>query len=469
MTAIRTDDGNSRDHWVPQFYLRRWITGPEKKLSAFWRESGRERHSRCSPRAVLSENHLYSVYGVDGTFMHGESLVFKDIDNAAAPAFEYLADGNWRELPQQHVESLYHFIHTLAPRSRGMRERFIRRDEHLQLEMVGSLRKMGLPRADEEVRQYWSQFVSPRDRAVWQMLLIARFDDAWKRFFNDITLYVYEIGDIDAEFFTSDAPLCSRPSIDAEDAIHVFPLSPKRCIVASHDPANVTKLCGVPLPIFVSFINLLTLTQADTAIARDRRYERESFKFLGASVNRNYCLNAKEEIFQEKLRIGVGPEVKIIYGSESADELLLYKTRREAFTAGIQGCAWLSNEPYQSLRPIGPCEQLILSTRDWYLDASSRRDAYEIGRGLSYVFFQLDKWNQPLEIALELRKRLRAHSVRFVRETHQKGESTLYGLNEVLSEFGRITAEALRHIYYDPSNHWREVWLYVKQGFAQTA
>ena len=138
-------------------------------------------------------------------------------------------------------------------------------------------------------------------------------------------------------------------------------------MVASHDPANVAKLCGAPLPIFVSVINLGTLTRANTAIARDRRYEREIFEFLGASVNRNYCLNANKEIFQEKLRIGVGLEVKIIYGSESADELLLYKTRREAFTAGIQGCAWLSNEPYQSLRPIGPCEQLILSTRDWYL------------------------------------------------------------------------------------------------------
>lgn len=469
MTAIRTDDGNSRDHWVPQFYLRRWITGPEKKLSAFWRESGRERHSRCSPRAVLAENHLYSVYGVDGAFVHGESLSFKDIDNAAAPAFEYLADGNWRELPQQYVEPFYHFLYTLASRSRHMRESFIQWDERSQAEVIGSLRKMGLSRVDEEVRRFWSLFGSPRDRAALQMLLIARFGDAWKRFFNDIPLHVYEIGDVDAEFFTSDEPLCSRPSIDAEGAIHVFPLSPKRCMVASHDPANVAKLCGAPLPIFVSVINLGTLTRANTAIARDRRYESEIFKFLGASVNRNYCLNANEEIFQEKLRIGVGPEVKIIYGSESADELLLYKTRREAFTAGIQGCAWLSNEPYQSLRPIGPCEQLILSTRDWYLDASSRRDTYEIGRGLSYLFFQLDKWNQPLEIALEIRKLLWAHSVRCVRETSQKGENTPYGLNEVLSEFGRITAEALRQIYHDPSNHRREVWLYVKQGFAQTA
>jgi hypothetical protein len=132
--------------------------------------------------------------------MHGESLVFKDIDNAAAPAFEYLADGNWRELPQQHVESLYHFIYTLAPRSRGMRERFIRGDEHLQLEVVGSLRKMGLPQVEETVRQFWSQFASPRDRAALGMLLIAKFGDAWKRFFYDIPLHVYEIGNVDAEF-----------------------------------------------------------------------------------------------------------------------------------------------------------------------------------------------------------------------------------------------------------------------------
>jgi len=114
MTAIRTDDGNSMDHWVPQFYLRRWITGSEKKLSAFWRESGRERHSRCSPRAVLSESHFYSVYGVHGAFIHGESLIFKDIDNAAAPAFEYLADGNWRKLPQQHVAPFYHCTKRVA-------------------------------------------------------------------------------------------------------------------------------------------------------------------------------------------------------------------------------------------------------------------------------------------------------------------------------------------------------------------
>ena len=177
-----------------------------------------------------------------------------------------------------------------------MRESFIQWDERSQSEVIGSLRKMSLPRVNEEVRQFWSQFASPRDRAAFQMLLIARFGDSWKSFFNDIPFYVYEIGDVDAEFFTSDAPLCSRPSIDAEDAIHVFPLSPKRCMVASHDPTNVTKLCGAPLPIFVSVINLVTLTRANTAIACDRRYEREIFKFLGASVNRNYCLNAKEEI-----------------------------------------------------------------------------------------------------------------------------------------------------------------------------
>jgi hypothetical protein len=463
MTALGTDDGKSGDHWVPQFYLRRWITGPEKKLSAFWSESSRERHARCSPRAVLSENHLYSVYNIDGEFIHGESLIFQEIDNAAAPAFEYLADGNWRELPDHIGPPLYRFIYTLEPRSRHMRERFIQGDERSQSEQIGTFRKMGFQDAEERVHQFWSMFASPRDRAAFQMLAIARFSDSWQRFFDNIPLYVYDIGDVDAEFFTSDAPLHSNPSVDAEDAIHIFPLSPKRCMVASHDPANLSKLCGMSPLLFVSVINLQTLSRANTAIARDRRYEREIFKFLGASVNPNYCSNAVEAIFQEKLRIGVGPEVKIIYGSESEDEILLYKTSREAFAAGIQGCAWLSSEPSQSRRPIGPCEQLILSTRDWYLDASSRRDAYEIGCGLSYLFFQLDKWNQPIEIALELRKRLWAHSVRFVHETRHKGENIPYGLNEVLSEFSRIAAEALKQIYYDPSNHSREVWQYVNQ------
>ena len=84
-----------------------------------------------------------------------------------------------------------------------------------------------------------------------------------------------------------------------------------------------------------------------------------------------------------------------------------------------------------------------MSTSDWYLDASSKRDAYEIGCGLSYVFFQLDVWKQPLEIALKIRKELRVYSVRFVRETRQKGENRPYGLNEVLSEFSRIVAQLI--------------------------
>jgi hypothetical protein len=212
---------------------------------------------------------------------------------------------------------------------------------------------------------------------------------------------------------------------------------------------------------------LCTLRRANTAIARDRRYEREIFKFLGASVNRDYCLNANNEIFQGKLRIGVGPEVKVIYGRDT-EELSPYKTHRAAFTAGIRGCDWLGTEPNRSLRPIGPCEQLVLSTSDWYLDASSKRDAYEVGCGLRYVFFELDVWRQPLEVALKIRKELRLHSVRFVRETRQKGENRPYGLNEVLSAFGQIVANDLKQIYDDPSDHSCEVWQYVRKCSALT-
>src|SRR5215510_11753067 len=66
--------------------------------------------------------------------------------------------------------------------------------------MIGMIHEMGFPDAEEEVGQFWSLFASPCDLAAFQMLLIARFGEAWKRFFYDIPLHVYEIGDVDAEF-----------------------------------------------------------------------------------------------------------------------------------------------------------------------------------------------------------------------------------------------------------------------------
>jgi hypothetical protein len=150
-------------------------------------------------------------------------------------------------------------------------------------------------------------------------------------------LYVYDIGDLDAEFFMSDATLYGHLSINAEDAIHIFPISPNRCVVASYDPENISKLYGMSPPIFISIINSYTQSRANTSIAHDWRYECEIFKFFGTLVNHNYYLNAIEEIFQGKLRIGVGPEAKIIYGRDT-EALSPYKTHRQAFAAGIRGC-----------------------------------------------------------------------------------------------------------------------------------
>src|SRR5919109_5523302 len=93
------------------------------------------------------------------------NLIFQEIDNAAAPAFEYLADGNWRELPQEFGPPLYRFIYTLQPRSKDMREIFIQGDERSRSEQISTFRKMGFPDADERVHELWNLFASARDRA----------------------------------------------------------------------------------------------------------------------------------------------------------------------------------------------------------------------------------------------------------------------------------------------------------------
>jgi hypothetical protein len=110
-------------------------------------------------------------------------------------------------LPQEFGPPLYRFIYTLQPRSKDMREIFIQGDERSRSEQISTFHKMGFPDADEKVHEFWNLFASAQDRAAFQILLIAKLSDAWNQFFDNILLYVYDIGDVDAEFFTSNAPL----------------------------------------------------------------------------------------------------------------------------------------------------------------------------------------------------------------------------------------------------------------------
>lgn len=184
--------------------------------------------------------------------------------------------------------------------------------------------------------------------------------------------------------------------------------------------------CGAPRAIFASVVNLRTLSHANTAIARNDRYKADIFNFLGAEVNPDYCVRAVNRIFEGELGIGVGENVSADFRHEDPDESG-YRTRKEAFCAGIDGANWKDSREFRSPRLPVPCEQLMLETRDWSLQNSSYRDAYELGRGLSYLFFQLDTWGQPLEVAEDLRKRLRHHSVHHVTEGHRQGVKARYG------------------------------------------
>lgn len=48
-------------HYVPQFYLRKWVTGADKRLWCCRVEGGRVLHSRVAPKSTASELDLYRV------------------------------------------------------------------------------------------------------------------------------------------------------------------------------------------------------------------------------------------------------------------------------------------------------------------------------------------------------------------------------------------------------------------------
>jgi hypothetical protein len=427
-----------------------------------WRQGKIEHTSPCSTKRVLSEDHLYTIYGEDGSLvLHGETKVFQDIDNDASEALRWLADRDWREMPDATAEPFYRFIHTLAPRSQRMRDDFLKKDERMQADVIGELRRLGVPNAEVVGRMSAG---SARDRAVMRMLMIAKFDDSWRKFFNGIPSYVYDISAYDAEFFTSDYPLSSTPAIDAPGAVHVFPVSPSRCWVASHDPAAVERLCGMPPAIFTSVVNLRTLAGAHRAIARDKRYREQIFKYLGCDVNPEYLKEALRGAFAGSVRTGVGPDVPAEWRHEDPDPSG-YRTRKEAFCAGMDGVLWTQATKEPVLHTVGPCEALIWTVRDWSLQVSSYREAYQLGRGLSYIFFQLDRWGQSKDVGEEMLKRLRHEAVRSVTQQRRTGQNAVYDLDTLLRTFAEITQVSLSQIYPNIEDHAREVWLYVNRGF----
>ncbi len=284
-------------HWVPQFYLRHWTDG-DGRLVSFVHDSDRNFTGNPTPRFVVCEDHLYTVFTSDENHIYGEESIFKTVDQDGAVALDAALGPDWKNLSPELTEKLFRFIYLLAARHPSVRDGFIRNESTIFAGVRADLEAAGMheyaARFFGELPKY---FETTRDRATLSMLLIAAFDRfAYKKIFFDSPRIFLETKDR-AVLLTSDHPFTSAPTIGDEAAIHYFPLSPQRGLLLSRDENKLKFIQGLGFDALVSFANLLTVLFANKCVYSNirmndalilehlggaYRYDREQFSEIVA-------------------------------------------------------------------------------------------------------------------------------------------------------------------------------------------
>jgi hypothetical protein len=115
--------GTSMDHhYLPQFYLRQWVTEPDGRLWRYKLEpSGVVSERRVAPRGTAFEPDLYAVRDAGPLFQQPdphivETQFFQQVDDRAANVLTKLLAGSVRDLNTEEMAAWAIFLNSLLER-----------------------------------------------------------------------------------------------------------------------------------------------------------------------------------------------------------------------------------------------------------------------------------------------------------------------------------------------------------------
>jgi len=112
-----------RHHYVPQFYLRQWSSGPDGKVWCYKRErSGRLSEKRVVPKGTGFQDHLYSMRRVTPFLREPATDVIErdflsPLDNASAYVLQKLLRGHEQSLSAEERAFWALFLNSLLERN----------------------------------------------------------------------------------------------------------------------------------------------------------------------------------------------------------------------------------------------------------------------------------------------------------------------------------------------------------------
>jgi hypothetical protein len=242
---VKPNQDPAKHHYIPEFYLRRWI-GADGRLDRYDRPiPGKIMVRRSYPSEVGFERHLYTSLAEPESQQNWmETRLFQVIDSRAAKTLEKL---NQNPAPSLSLEDMSYwsvFIRSLHHRTPS-RLRDFKTSGHSQWliaidkakSQYSTLKSENDPPTFEEYRLlHTSETV---DLLVLRVLPGILFGERVGIFLNNLHKRIYRLPDGLPDYLISDAMLAMSNGLQVAGGHYAIPLSPRSLLIAAYEKDTI--------------------------------------------------------------------------------------------------------------------------------------------------------------------------------------------------------------------------------------
>ncbi|GHA13193.1 hypothetical protein GCM10007989_04720 [Devosia pacifica] len=272
-----------KHHYIPAFYLKRWATGVDGKLTEFRRVHGnRIAVRRAHPNATGFMDRLYELQHVEPAAASIlETHFFAPIDNAASDALDLLDqpniwEGNWTA---RRTSAWSRFIYSLLVRSPEdvavFRREWPREIRQIDAADEEDYKEHAPPGFDGSILDLIDS-MTEREHELSMAQVFAYCIDSSRvaQEINNLHWSVYN-NFSDRTFLTSDRPVIRTAALLRKGGHLLLPIGPRKLFLAATDDTMAAGLSKVRPRDLVAYVNqAVTEGAANYVYAVDERQSR---------------------------------------------------------------------------------------------------------------------------------------------------------------------------------------------------
>jgi hypothetical protein len=238
-------------HYVPRGYLKRWATGADGKLCAFYYHPKGLTFARQTPAQTGYKRHLYTATLNPQFSDRLEREFMSKVDDDASKLLDLLTGGPIPELDAKQRDGWTRFLMSLMYRSpegvAKLGEKFAeilaRTPIDITPEMRAEYAEKRIPEHPESLEDYLAM-MRPRDVELGTLMSIANVSnlEGPGTKINAMEKRVLHLEASKREFLTSDRPLIMSAGLDDPTCFLMLAIGPRHLFVAAHTKERIGQI-----------------------------------------------------------------------------------------------------------------------------------------------------------------------------------------------------------------------------------